>query len=401
MMTAALSGELPEPVIQLARVRSKVAGWLEHLPNYTCLVTVQRGSQSRAGRAFVSVDTMRYDIAHSGGRELFAWPGSHRFEERPITTAITYGVVSDGEFALHANTVFTGGYSTIRFHGLEGLNGRDALRWDFEVPLFGSGWTITSAGREAHVSSHGSFWVDGKSLDLMRLQIHADGFPPDFPDTGAVTTMDYGRVRIGATDVLLPQTAAVILEERSGARNRNVMEFSHCRQYAGEASIRFDVEDARATSKVAPESAESELPSGVSLRLRLSESIDARTAAAGDLVNAVLVSDVIEGGQTLVPKGAAVRGRLRGIEKQAGPPVQSAVRIEFIELEFSGKRARFFGDLKRVEGSVNGFRRITRSSIPGTTTLIFEGSSFRVPQGTVMLWTTETLKRRERPRLED
>lgn len=235
----------------------------------------------------------------------------------------------------------------------------------------------------------------------MRLQIHADGFPPDFPDTGASTTMDYGRVRIGARDVLLPQTAAVILDERSGARNRNVMEFSHCRQYAGEASIRFDVDDSRATSRLAPENAESELPSGVSLRLRLSESIDPRTAATGDPVNAVLVSDVIEGGRTLVPKGASVRGRLRGIEKQAGPPVQFAVGIEFIELEFSGKRARFFGDLKRVEGSVNGLRRITRSSIPGTTTLIFEGSSFRLPQGTVMLWTTGTLKRRERPRLED
>ena len=400
-MTAALAGELPESVIQLARVKSEVTRWLEHLPNYTCLVTVQRTAQSRPGRAFNPVDTMWYDIAHSDGRELFAWPGSRRFAERPITTAITYGVISDGEFALHANTVFAGGYSTIRFHRIEALNGRDTLRWDFVIPLFGSGWTITNAGREAHVSSHGSFWIASESLELMRLEVHADGIPPDFPDTAAITTMDYGRVRIAARDVLLPQTATLVLDERSGARNRNIMEFSHCRQYAGESSLKFDVEHSQASFDGPTESAEGELPAGVSLRLQLSDSIDSRTATVGDPVKAVLVSDAIQQGMTLVPRDATLRGRLRGIDRRMGPPVQYVIEVEFIELEFSGKRMRFFGDLKRLEGSVNGLRRIARSSIPGTATLVFEGSSFQLPKGTVMLWTSGILKQRERPHLQD
>jgi len=396
VVTALIADDLPESVIKLARVKTKVAGWLEHLPNYTCLVTVQRMSQSPRAPAFTPIDKMWYDIAHSNGRELFAWPGSGRFSEHPITTAVTYGVSSDGEFALHAKTVFTGGYATIRFHGREDLNGRESLRWDYVIPLFGSAWTINHAGREAQVSSHGSFWIDAERLDLIRLEVYADGLPADFPDRDASTTVDYGPVRMGARDVLLPQTATLILAEQSGTRNRNVMEFSHCRQYAGESSIRFDTEDAPSTSSVAPESAEAELPSGVPLRLQLSESIDSRTAAIGDPVNAALVTDVIQHGRTLILAGATVRGRIRRIERQAGPAVPSVVEIEFIEMEFSGKRARFFGELKRLEGSVNGLRTISSPAIPGAARLSFEGSSFHLSRGTIMLWTTEGLKRLER-----
>jgi hypothetical protein len=95
---------------------------------------------------------------------------------------------------LHARAVFTDGYSKIEFAGREALNGRDALRCKYIIALLGSGWTISNRGLHVRTGAHNAFWVDPKTLDVMRLDMHTDHLPPDFANTAAVTRIDYGRV---------------------------------------------------------------------------------------------------------------------------------------------------------------------------------------------------------------
>jgi hypothetical protein len=66
------------------------------------------------------------------------------------------------------------------------------------------------------------------------------------------------------------------------------------------------------------------LPPGTSFRLALTHAIDTATDAAGDLVRAELTSPITENRNGLiVPKGAAVIGRIVQIKRAYGPKSES------------------------------------------------------------------------------
>jgi hypothetical protein len=400
---AACSQDLPDSVLTLAHVKQRMSGMLAQTTNYTCLVTMERASQSAPNKPFRRLDTVRFEIANAAGRELFAWAGADRFEDQSIQTALPYGVSSTGEYALHARAVFTDGYASMQFAGRD----HDALRWNFVIPLFGSGWTISNRGRRIRTGSHGSFWVNPKSLDVTRLEMYADDLPPGFANTAAFTWIDYARIQLGSRDILLPQTAGLVLDERPAKRNLNVLAFSHCRQYSAESSLSFDA--GKAPSLSPPPSStgkKQQLPSGIVLTLQLTTPIDSRTTAVGDPLTAITTSDVNH-----IPKGANVHGRVRRIERREGPPVQYALGVEFSELECNGRRVLFFGSLESLDPALKGLRGIvgagtieyqgSRDSdiqiynipeIPGVATLLIHATGFDIPQGTMMTWRTGKLK---------
>src|SRR5882672_810043 len=176
-------------VLQLARTRQKMAQSLTHLPDFTCVATTQRSVQKAGHADFKVVDTLRYEIAQVGGTELWSWPGASKFEDKPVIAMIRSGSISHGEFALHARSVFIGGYANTKFAGAEDLAGHHTLRWDYNVPMFASGWTITTNGRSAPAAQRGSFWADTETLEIVRLAVRSEGLPQDFPVSSAVNTI--------------------------------------------------------------------------------------------------------------------------------------------------------------------------------------------------------------------
>src|SRR5437016_6439622 len=120
LLVALGSGIAEEPferVLQLASVRRQMSRELTRLPDYTCLATVQRAVQSPKDRDPRLIDTLRYEVAHAGGKELFSWPGAARFEDRPVTSMIQNGSISEGDFAGHARSIFVDGSATVKFAG--------------------------------------------------------------------------------------------------------------------------------------------------------------------------------------------------------------------------------------------------------------------------------------------
>ncbi len=408
-------------VLQLARTRQKMTQSLTHLPDFTCVATAQRSVQ-KAGRAdFKVVDTLRYEIAHAGGTELWSWPGASKFEDKPVIAMISSGSISQGEFSLHARSVFTGGYANTKFAGVEDLLGRKTLRWDYNVPMFASGWTITANGRSAPAASRGSFWADADTLEVVRLEIRSDGLPLDFPISSAVNTIDYAQVRIGSSNILLPQTARLYLEHSSGERRRNFTEFSHCRQYAGTSAISFETAHSFETAPASPreelaepaKTTEISLPARISVPIKLKTEIDSGQALAGDLVEGIIDADLKDRQILLVPKGSLITGRLRRMEKYSDPSPYFLVSIEFDDIEFPTHHARFFGTFKSLESDVPGFGwfvawakstnktldhdtlyTTTRETehlpdVPGVGIFFMQGSSFRLPRGMRMVWQTQ------------
>src|SRR5258706_11226097 len=107
--TAAVAQDDFDRVLQLARTRQKMTQSLTHLPDYTCVATAQRSVQKAGRTDFKLIDTLRYEIAHAGGVELWSWPGASKFEDKPLIAMISSGSISQGEFSMHARGVFTGG----------------------------------------------------------------------------------------------------------------------------------------------------------------------------------------------------------------------------------------------------------------------------------------------------
>ena len=68
------------------------------------------------------------------------------------------GAIGNGNFALHAKSVFQSNTPRFTFAG-ERIreDGRNTLQWDFVVPQLLSGYTLKQGEQQAIVGYHGSF----------------------------------------------------------------------------------------------------------------------------------------------------------------------------------------------------------------------------------------------------
>src|SRR5580698_9823121 len=89
---------LPPDLDALAKIRTRMLFNLEHQPNYTCVETIERSSRAKSTNKFKVVDTLRLEVALADGREMFAWPGSKKFDETDVTQFVTSGAIGNGEF---------------------------------------------------------------------------------------------------------------------------------------------------------------------------------------------------------------------------------------------------------------------------------------------------------------
>jgi hypothetical protein len=344
--------EEPRELLLLAKIKQKMKENLRQVPNYTCLETIERSVRmprslviSRDGGSgpFRPQDIVRLEVAEVEGKEFFARPGARNFEETRPWVFARGGMMGNGMFALLARAVFAGEIATYHFGGKENARGRDLLRYDFQVSYINSGYTIMTNLGQAIVAYHGSFRVDPQTLQAVRMDVRADDIPPGLGVSDATTRIDYARVRLGSSDVLLPQSAEQTFRQFSDYESRNRVEFTHCNQYAAESVISFDDQ----TAATAPVS-RIELPAGLSLAIGLETPLDLEATQVGDLISGKVQADVKHKGRVAVPKGALVSGRVRRFEKYTGEAPYFVVGLEFSEVDFPGNRARFFAELEQI-----------------------------------------------------
>lgn len=404
--------ELPPGVLVLSKVKRTMKAALENVPNYTCIENIEREQLAPKARAFKLLDTVRLEVAELGERELYSWPGASKFEERSLTDFTSVGMAGSGIFALHARTVFMSNAASFEYRGEEQFQGHPAYRYDFRVPYMFSGYTISANGHSAKVAERGSFWVDRNLLDLSRIEVLAEDIPPDLGIAEAVTRIDYGRVSIGGAEALLPQSAELLVKHFDGAASRNRIEFTHCRQYGSESVITFS-EPPQGGAVAPPPPQEINLPPGLIVPVVLDAPLDSDKIFVGQLVRGHVRDEVLVNARPVVPAGAAVKGRVRRLEKYNDPSPYFVVGLEFTEVEFPGGRARLFAELQQIQ-NVSGLERhlqyskvrstdtidrgrttsestetIWTRDLPGVGTFFMKGARFELPKGMWMLWKTE------------
>ncbi len=406
---------LPDDVVALSRISRQVNEELARLSNFSCLETTQRWSRSSGKREYERIDTVQFEVAHIGNRELYSYPGSHSFDADSPANLGSFGTTSSGGFAGYLRSVFMQGSTVIRFSGRETLNGRETLRYDYVgSPLFDR-VTITVAGRRGVTSTRGRFWADAETLRLVRLEVRVASVPPELPVSDIVQTIDYARVQLGGSEGWMPQSADLLMSYASGKQDNNRTVYTQCREYVGESRLSFDSDSsshpAVAVSET-PHVVEVQLPVGLKVPLQLQTEVDSSRALAGSAVTATVSERLVARSGLVIPEGAIVRGRVRVVQREELPIPHFLVGLEFVELEFGATRARFYAqmitppDLPGLQVVLSG-RASTRTKdygtfrtetalwetarvpvLPGVSLFFMEGTSFRIPSGTRMTWRT-------------
>ena len=402
---------LPRETLLLARFKHKIQQILSQVPNYTCLETIQRSLQKRRANTFSSLDTVLLEVSSVADKELMAWPGARRFEEVDLSSLASGGMLGSGVFASLARSVFLHDTTIIAYRGDEELAGRPVARFDFRVPAKSSSYQIQTNGSSAKVAIAGSFWIDPASLELVRLEVRADDIPAALGIERTATVIDYEPMRIGASDILLPQVAKILMTLPTGEVRRNDIQFSHCHEYLTESSIRFDMPDT-ALARPAPQRQTVDLSAGLTVSIELETSIDSATAHVGDLLRGHLTSDVRRKGKTIIPKGAIATGRVRGLERLHAPGPVIELTIEIADLEWENSGAQFYGELlssgsgrdnensllnlpskegevpEAVTSAGGATETVHAPQIPGTGVLHMTGTRFHIGAGFRMDWRT-------------
>lgn len=375
--TAADTYGLPPELLNLAKIKLRMRETLVRQPNYTCLEQIERSSRRAPKRRFELLDVMRLEVALVEGKELYAWPGSAKFEESDLSKLVPAGgAIGNGNFALFAHQVFASNIPVFTFQGEVELNGRRTLKYDYTVPQMQSGFHLKVSAREAVVGFHGSFWADLDNHDLLRLDVIADDLPPKLGLDQASTTMEYRRARIGERDFLLPASSELSMISLNGDENRNRIQFSGCRQYSGESVLSFG--EAPASLEPEPvkvEKATLEVPVNLEFEATLDAALDTGDAMIGDPITATLNGPLKHKHNVLFPKGAKLLGRIVRMDRRGEYLV---LDIRFSEIESDTGHSSLSASIQDVNLlSSSHLRRPPNARTP----LAFLSSRVRLPKG--------------------
>lgn len=335
-------------------VRAKVVENVQKFPRYTCVQTVTRNmyvmpeagsscanviaarGRNLADRRVLWHDRLRLDVAVGEKSEMFSWAGASSFESGDITQLVARGASGSGEFGSFLASVFGGDAEGFVYHGLKDTPlGRLSI-FDFNVPLAKSHYRISSGSTFATVAYHGTFYADPDSAELKKLDLEADDFPASDKVCRVNDTIEYTRTKIGAGDFMLPKNSSMDVIYRNSTESVNETSFAGCREYVGESTIRFDVDENGNTPDEAKRPELRPLPAKTRLTVRINPPVDAATAAAGDPITGVVQSPVKVKGETIVRAGDKLHGRLVRLEQNMGATPRWTVAMLWETIERAG-----------------------------------------------------------------
>jgi hypothetical protein len=402
------AAQMSPEILLLSQIKDHTKKDLAAAGNSTCVETVARSSRKTAGVPMQSIDTLRFEVARIGGKELFSFPGERRFTQRPLTELVGMGMTVEGLFGSFVHELISNNVPTILPAGDSTSSGRRIVQYDFRFPVMMSHYILANAAGSASVGWSGSFWADVESLELVRLRVQADDIPLELGIRSAVTEIEYGPYQLDTATLQLPQTSTVTMTYWNGAMSVNRTDFSQCRAFSAASNVAFD-EATPGDASVLADVPTLTLPEGLTIRLHLDQPVEFGQAVVGDPVSATIEVDVRERGKIWLTKGTTISGRVRRLEKQESPSGAVAIDLEFSETSQQGNRLRFTGTLVASDFAAAKISRdvptsyssrgrslaasttvneFAHSDVPGVATLLVRAKPYRIPGGFKMVWKT-------------
>jgi hypothetical protein len=160
--------------------------------------------------------------------------------------------------------------------------------YQYRVPQATSRYEIKLSSKPGDVKTlayEGKFWIDPEDAEVRRMTIVVPQTPPRAETCRIETSIDYHRVPIAGSHLLLPQLTLLKLWDSDGSRYENRTTCGSCRAFQSESVLRTDIDPGPATT-AAGSAAESpfSIPPGIVVRIALLSRVDSETAFAGDAI---------------------------------------------------------------------------------------------------------------------
>ncbi len=341
----------------LTQIRKNVALQILRADNYICVQDLVRTYYTTATSTTpceqpphvpdmqpALKDRLRMDVAVSEGNEIYAWHGEKTFSSKGVMDLVQHGPVSSGGFTGYLRNIFVSAGIEFTYRKPTSAGGQTTYHFDYHVPEKVSRYQIKAGDQMVIIPFHGSFTARADTLELETLVVTADSgaIPPNAELCFIQATVTYKIAHISSTDSLIPSAFDILY---GSSRGRTITEshgeFSQCRQYLGESTVRFDAEEpAGAADKVVSVEAASIKP-GIVLRIALATPIDSDTAYAGMHVEGALAHPAKIGNGVVLPAGTAVEGLITRFETYFEPEPHTLMVIEFNHLNAGNKSYLF------------------------------------------------------------
>lgn len=226
----------------LAQARAISLNYSRSLPDFICMETVRRFEGSRG--YWDLKDTLEVRLSYFDQKEQY-----DLLSRNGKPTTLPYrdvgGAVSEGDFGSTLLSVFAPDTHTeFRWDHWTTLRKRPAHVFTFRIALEDSTYrmefrsSLEGPVQRAIAGQHGLVYVDAESFQVVRIVSDTDDIPRDFPVRDSLTRLDYGFVKVGDGEYLLPSRVEVEMAT-DFIRTRNLVEFHGYRKFAGESTITF------------------------------------------------------------------------------------------------------------------------------------------------------------------
>jgi hypothetical protein len=233
----------------IASIRRRVNDAFERLPNFRAKLVTSMFHSTTKKVKWVPNGVIAAEVAYEGDRELYT--DIQVNGKRPATAPAT----GDAEYMRSFNNAWsTGDFETISHCVFSGLEDSDfhkaATERDAEGELavyeFSGGRASTciavrSESQIAYSSYKGSLKVRTQTKDVVHVELEAIDMPTGFPLDRAERSVDFGVVRVGAEQYLLPTTGYWFgCYRNSYYCFLNRVDFRDYRRFKSDSIVRFD-----------------------------------------------------------------------------------------------------------------------------------------------------------------
>jgi hypothetical protein len=352
------SAQAPDPAQVLQATSERLLADLKRMPRYTCVQTITRTyyeTKHRLDRASCSTlisehdtrkkklavegwDRLRLEVALVEGNSVYSWVGAPRFSDDTLDKLAGSGPLGSGDFGVFLNGILS--HATLDFQGERVVNGTRLFEYSYEMPIGKSSYRVKVPDGWKATGYDGTLLLDPQANDLVQLVVRTDELPSASSACRATSEVSYRRAPIHERMVLVPRETKLYTINTTGNESMSETSYANCREYTSTVKMIFGGETISASPgpSTATPAAETPapLPAGLHFTAHITTPVDFDTAAAGDPIEAILITPMRDKNKAVVaPAGARLHGRLRTIKvsTKAFDTFQVGVQFESIEIE--------------------------------------------------------------------
>jgi hypothetical protein len=214
-------------------------GYLAHLPDFRCTQETHRFTAPlKTPDQLKEADSFKRELMYEGGKERYQTIEVNGVKA-DSSPALNQGIRAQSEFGSMLRGLFDPDVAaSYKWAGRAMAMGVLCQVFDVEVSKAKSNFMLNYGGRRELAAYTGRVFIDEETGMVRRLTIQGVGLEKEFGLQSPALSLDYGLVKIGKEDYLLPLRSVLQLRHaRAFVRNETV--FRAYRKFEAESQIKF------------------------------------------------------------------------------------------------------------------------------------------------------------------